>query len=390
MVDPDRYAGLQWERVSDGYRWNLVEYKGHSQRTKRIKTGGLVGTAALTESAAIKGWRILDGQRAQGKTVVPDGSARMSDAWEVVKNRADLGASSKTTDEVNWRLHLKDKIGHMRMADVSADTLATVFAELKEEAGLSDNTRLTVRTTLNRMFKIGLRREWVFRNPMTLLEKHERPKKKPKPGYKPVVLRTPAFLAMVAKANPLYRAPLIVLGCTGLRIAEACALTWANIDFASKRIYVEGTKTENAVRTIVLLPMAAKALREQRVAEWAKGYGNDTDFVFTTDDGSRQAGLALGSSIYSGKPILQGNLRKRGVTKAAIDAGLGHVRPHDLRHTTASMLAEAGVSIAAAARMMGQTVETYLSTYVHPFEDEQEFEAIRKALEDTGFGEVTG
>src|SRR5262245_1158529 len=366
-VNKEKYKGLRWRRTADGsYRWYVIQYMNASQNETQLK--------ARTEKDAIREWRAFDGKRAEGKVAVPTGNAKLGDAWKLL-------AEERTTNEINWRLHIEPYFGAgKRFADLGPDEHAAFYVHLTEK-GLSQNTQLTVRTTMNTLYKKAIRKEWIFENPYAKLEKHERPKKRTRPGYKPNVLRPEATFKMIEAVRGIYRNALIVLACTGLRISELCGLRWEDIDLEGEVLTVRTqlggigeTKTEAGVRTVISLALALKALRAQRASEWEKGYGKAGDFVFTTTAGT-------------GKPITQDNLRNRGVIDAGVKAGLGHIRPHDLRHTTASMLAAAGVSITAAARMMGHKLETFVKTYAHAFEDQKELAEIREALTKIGFGQ---
>jgi len=58
------------------------------------------------------------------------------------------------------------------------------------------------------------------------------------------------------RLKPLYLFYLL----TGCRRSEALTLKWTDIDFAAKSIYISGTKTDNAKRSIPLFPELEKLL----------------------------------------------------------------------------------------------------------------------------------
>jgi integrase len=389
------HKGLQRERLADGsIRWNYVQYVGDKQSSQRL--------AALTPQDAEKEWAILNGGRAAGKTVIATRGDK-SLAEVVALMLAQLGAKvgvtrdedTLTKNEINCRLHVLPYFGPSKrfskitFRDIEAFALHLQSSDYDRQ--LKGWTVLTVRTTLRHLYRAALREGWATTDQLALVDSDVWPSKADL-KKEPNIVTVEKFAAMVESVNPLYLNPLLVLGSTGLRVSELCGLTWDDIDIEGKRLHVRaqlrrrkgqglvlkgpkgrtGRKT-NSTRDVRLLPIAIAALERQRWIEEGKGYGRDGDYVFTT-------------SARSGAPITQDNFRPRGVQRAAEDAGLGKINPHDLRHTTASMLKKAGVPDAVAAKMLGHTIEEYLGTYVHVIDQEAEFEALDTALTGLGFG----
>jgi integrase len=149
---------------------------------------------------------------------------------------------------------------------------------------------------------------------------------------------------------------LDVIATTGLRQGEALALQWADVDFEDATLRVRGTltkangrlivsepKTERSRRVLPLTPTLAARLAEHRKTQVAErllagDLWNDNDFVFATE---------------LGKPIDPRNLL-RTLTRAAKAAGIaGRVNLHSLRHSAATNMLDAGVSIRAVADLLG-------------------------------------
>lgn len=179
-----------------------------------------------------------------------------------------------------------------------------------------------------------------------------------------------------AKEDPLY--PIVALTmCTGLRKGEVMALKWENINFEERELYVVGNlcrvandndkdkttytekilmpKTENSKRTIPLIDAAVEALRIQQHNQMQQKEENktlfaDQGFVFTEDDGR--------------------TIRQRGFMDRYHDFleryNLPSIRFHDLRHTFASLLLEAGESPKVIQELLGHTsITTTMDIYTH-------------------------
>ena len=124
-----------------------------------------------------------------------------------------------------------------------------------------------------------------------------------------------------------------LLGTAGLRIGEALGLKWGDVDQNTGRLQVKRalqrqrgrglvfveTKTPRSRRLIHLSSIAVEAIREQR--------GHATgELVFP----NRSGGPQESSSVTAALRV------------ALKRAGLPGIRVHDLRHTTATVLLEAG------------------------------------------------
>ena len=179
---------------------------------------------------------------------------------------------------------------------------------------------------------------------------------------------------------PVYRfAPVIMLLLyTGIRIGEALALTWDDIDFnenlidinkSSVYIPVNGRyevviqnnlKTDSSMR---VLPMSSKA---KKALIQLKEISNNSNFVITTTKGKSPTRASIGRSL----------------TRMAKNAGIigkDETRgAHSLRHTFATMLFENGCSIKIVSELLGHCdTRVTENTYIHIIQKQK-----IKAIED--------
>jgi integrase len=159
---------------------------------------------------------------------------------------------------------------------------------------------------------------------------------------------------LLDEVPPKWRALFDLLAVTGLRISEAIALGWSDLELDSRtprlrvsRAIVRGIvgapKSRHGARSVPLPCELAVTLRARRPP------GVDDALVFPG---------------RNGEPADVGSLRRRVLVPAAERAGLSGVGFHTLRHTCASLLIESGLSVLRLQRWMGHhspafTLETY-------------------------------
>lgn len=155
----------------------------------------------------------------------------------------------------------------------------------------------------------------------------------------------------------------LLLPRTGVRIGEALALQWGDIDFAGrfievKRSIVRGRISmpkNNKSRRVDMSLQLTEALKAYRVESKKKGFslglGDETEYIFTNE---------------AGKPVDVNNWRRRVFNKALEKAGVRRIRIHDLRHTYATLRISKGDNIGDVANQLGHhSVKLTLDTYYH-------------------------
>jgi len=177
-----------------------------------------------------------------------------------------------------------------------------------------------------------------------------------------------------ATDEPLYALYATVLSL-GLRLGEALALSWRDIDFVNGRLNVEhtiqrvkgvmirlDTKTENSRRILSLPGVAIAALRQHQdrqkhQKEWAgSGWkGSAWNLVFTSS---------------AGTPLDERNVLRIFQDRILKRAGLPKMRLHDLRHSAVAILIAQGVNPRAISELLGHSSVAFtLQVYGHLFED---------------------
>jgi integrase len=118
----------------------------------------------------------------------------------------------------------------------------------------------------------------------------------------------------------------------GLRIGEALALRWRDVDLGAGRLRVVDAKTDAGVRQVDLL----SALREELAAHRAKTrFGGPDDFVFPTETGAESERNNVRRRVLF-RSVERANANLLAAGHSPLPKGL---TPHSLRRTFILLLA---------------------------------------------------
>jgi integrase len=197
--------------------------------------------------------------------------------------------------------------------------------------------------------------ERIARNPARLVRKIKR---SPRREVRPLA---PVTVERLRAASQERDAVLIsVLAYAGLRPQEALALCWGHVrertilvERAVSLGEVKDTKTR-AHRTVRLLAPLQGDLRG-----WRRSQGPlvDSALLFPSSQGRLWTKTDWD------------NWRRRAFDRACMAITLYDARPHDLRHSFASLLLHEGRSVMYVARQLGHDARLTLSTYGHVIDE---------------------
>ena len=171
---------------------------------------------------------------------------------------------------------------------------------------------------------------------------------------------------------------LLLILNTGMRIGEALALEWSDVDFKNKTLRINKTltkakerdekgevigknkktfsditKTESGNRLMPLNDMATSLLMQ--IQDYNKRKKIKTDYVACTADGG----------YVSERNILRTYKSVLGLV------GAEDYTIHALRHTFASRLLKSGIEISVVSKLLGHAdINTTYSTYIHVLNDQ--------------------
>jgi integrase len=267
------------------------------------------------------------------------------------------------------RLHIKPNLGRTTLVKLTAQQLSALYARKLEE-GAAANTVRHLHATLHVALEDALRLDLVARNVADLV----RP---PRAPHLEMTAYTPeqANALMAAAQGDRLEALYVLMLTTACRLGELLGLRWAALDLergemqiatALKEVSAHRSigKTARSRRSIPLTPLAMDSLVRHREAQDAERRQrarmgvedwNPQRLVFCTTTGNSYARSNWRLQQY--KPMID-------------RAGLPYVRPHDLRHTAATLLLLEGVQPLVVSEMLGHaSVAFTLATYGHVLAD---------------------
>jgi integrase len=162
------------------------------------------------------------------------------------------------------------------------------------------------------------------------------------------------------KGSPAYRRTLLatfILG--GLRIGEATALRWRDVDLAASRISIRSSKTDAGIRLVDLLP----TLHDELAGHKARALDvSPEQLVFLTTASTELKHANIRRRVLD-KAIARANDKLTSKGEVPLPDGL---TPHKLRHTFASILVALGTDPGTVMDQLGHTDPAFtLRVYRH-------------------------
>jgi integrase len=263
------------------------------------------------------------------------------------------------------RCHLLPHFGQKDIATITREEVKQLAYGMLAQ-GKSRNTVMVTLAPLREMFNHAIEDRHVAVNPalgVMRLTKKGKGEQREKVTFL-TREEVSVFLETCREHRPDYAPLVLLLVRTGLRIGEACALQWGDLDFLNRFIEVRRTYSNGRIeetpkssksRRVDMsqqLTEALKALLVERKKETLrKGWGEVPPWIFLREDGAC---------------LTPNYVRMRVWPKLSAKTGLRYVRIHDLRHTFASLLIQNGESLAYVKEQLGHhSIQITVDTYGH-------------------------
>jgi integrase len=328
--------------------WHFVYWENGKRRSKRIGTLSQFPTKASA-------WRAAKPLRDAVETqtlVNPSTSPSVNTLVEQYRaEKMPKRYSTRRSYDAWLRNHIVPKFGQCAISDVQARP-AELWLESLE---LTPRSRAAVRGLLRILWEFAMWRGDVptQRNPMELVTIKGASKRKRKPRS----LTVDEFQRFVHHLSEPFHTISLVCVCFGLRISEALALRWSDVDWLNEKLNVQrgivrqrvdDVKTETSQTAITITQTMLDALK---MWKQTSQFSAQEDWIFASPS-------QLGRLPWSADSV------NDAYKKAASAATVAHVSTHSMRHTYRSWLDAVGTPIAVQQKLMRHAdIRTTMNTY---------------------------
>lgn len=265
--------------------------------------------------------------------------------------------------------HIVPAFGAVELQAVKGSHVQRLYNSMTK-AGLSGKTVKNVGAILHKSFSVAMKQGIIAANPCDAAELPKAERREIRPLADDEI---PLFLSAIDD-SPMRNAYALCL-FAGLREGECLGLSWKQVDFAKGRItinqqlqqekakgsryYIASSTKSGKPRTIEPPPIAFEYLRAERRKQSENRlkagplWSNPDDLVFTDETGKHY-------TIF---------MFYRRFKRIAVSIGRPDARPHDLRHTAATVAIASGADIKSVQDMLGHATASFtLNVYAHTSE----------------------
>ena len=288
------------------------------------------------------------------------------DEWMKTFCKVKVKPLTYSSYEVAIKNHVKPRIGALKLQAVRGVHIQKLYNDMREN-GLSPKTVKNIGAILHKAFSVALKQGMIQTNPCDAAEL-------PKAVHKEIQPLTDAEIPLFLKAiegHPMGNAYALCL-FAGLREGECLGLSWEQVDFEGRRItvsqqlqyekckgakyYIADSTKSGKPRVIEPPEIAFRYLKAERVKQaenkLAAGpaWNNEFNLVFTDPLGKH---YIINTFYKNFKTIAE-------------SIGRADARPHDLRHTAATVAIAAGADVKSVQDLLGHATASFtLNVYAH-------------------------
>lgn len=233
------------------------------------------------------------------------------------------------------------------MCDLKLMDLQKLFDNLE----LTSGTTKSIKSVLSMIFDFAVKNDFIEKNPVRFIEL-----KTLDSVVQRKVFTDEEIEILFQNKDMKYVDTILIMIYTGLRVGELLNLKIEDIDLEEMLIYVKESKTETGIRTIPIhfkiLPFITKRMQVNK--EYLLTSIRDTKLHYAT--------------------------YRLNFFKVIEELNIGRHTIHDCRHTTATLLSNAGANPISIAKIMGHTDYNGMTAKVYTHKNEIELEKAMNTL----------
>lgn len=288
-----------------------------------------------------------EGLEALGKYVYnPNAKLKLKDVYEMWSKVHYEKVSERRV--INLKSRYKNYIYLLEDEYISEITLQQL-QNFIDSFNCSSGTISEIKSMLGMIFDYALKHEFIDKNPVKFIElgKYEK-------VYEKKEFTEEEIQILWNNINIPYVDTILILIYTGMRVMELLTLKTENINLEKKTIFVSNSKTDAGIRYIPIhqkiFPLIIKKMHSQK---YLLSINNKT----------------ITYAKY--KKFFDDTLNLLGIQKHT---------PHECRHTTATLLSNAGANPISIAKIMGHTDYNGMTAKVYTHKNEIELEKAMNTL----------
>lgn len=263
--------------------------------------------------------------------------------------------SSRESDLTNIRRNILPAMKHRKVADVGFSDVDALHRKVTKDGSPYQANRVVA--LCSKMFGLAIRWGWRSDNPARGIERNPETRRTRYAAGDELGRLTEA-LAVHGDQQAANIVRMLLL--TGARRGEVLAMRWDQLNLTAGVWVKEAAFTKQKAEHRVPLSAPARQLLADLRSKAETGR-NVSEFVFPGRSGGHRESIKK---------------NWQAICKAA---GIEGLRIHDLRHTYASVLASAGLSLPVIGALLGHTQPATTARYAHLFDD-----PLRAATERVG------
>jgi integrase len=329
--------------------WNFLWWEKGKRRSKKIGSMSQFPTKASAWRAAKPLRDALENQKQVNPARTPCRVSTLVEKYRAEKMPQRY--STRRSYDAWLRNHVIPKWGECEITDVQARPVQLWL----ESLALSPRSKSSIRGLLRILWDFAM---WCAdvptqRNPIELVAIKGASKRTSKPRS----LTVSEFQLFVQHLAEPFRTIAFVSVCFGLRISEALALKWGDVDWLKGKLSIErgivrqrvnDVKTETSHKAITISQTMIEALKRWKQTTQ---FSAQEDWIFSSP-------AQLGRLPWSADSV------NDAYEKAASAAGVAHVSTHSMRHTYRSWLDAVGTPIAVQQKLMRHAdIRTTMNVY---------------------------